>query len=121
MAGVTKGAFYVHFESKDALYVALFSKYVERLDTEYQAFLDSLPPEISSGEMLLALVKAIVDLMITQIGYDRLKTVYQLQLAKTMDMEVIKSYGRKLYAIFGQVLSAASARANLRRSCPWKP
>lgn len=104
MAGVTKGTFYVHFESKDALYVALFSNYVRRLDTQYQDFLDTLPPEMSSGDIMLAFIKVIIDLMTTQIGYDRLKTVYQLQLANTMDMEVVKGYGRRVYTIFQEVL-----------------
>ncbi|MEA4932328.1 MAG: TetR/AcrR family transcriptional regulator [Lawsonibacter sp.] len=68
MAGVTKGTFYVHFESKDALYVQLFSGYVERLDTQYKAFLDTLQPEMSSSETLLAFVEKIIDRMIMQIG-----------------------------------------------------
>lgn len=51
MAGVTKGAFYVHFESKDALYIELFLAYADRMDAQYEAFLDSLPPQMSSGEI----------------------------------------------------------------------
>ena len=38
MAGVTKGTFYVHFASKNALYVELFSAYAERMDAQYEAF-----------------------------------------------------------------------------------
>lgn len=104
MAGVTKGTFYVHFESKDALYAELFSGYVERLDVQYGTFLDTLRPEISSSETVLAFVEKIIDLMITQIGYDRLKTVYRLQLASTMNMESITGYERRIYPFFQEVL-----------------
>ena len=104
MAGVTKGTFYVHFESKDALYVQLFSTYVERLDTQYGAFLDTLRPEMSSSETVLAFVEEIIDLMITQIGYDSLKTVYQLQLASTINMESVTGFERRIYPFFQEVL-----------------
>ena len=103
MAGVTKGTFYVHFESKDALYAEFFSGYVERLDTQYKAYLDTLPPGLSSSEMVLAFVEKIIDLMITQIGYDRLKTVYRLQLASTIT-ESVTGYERRIYPSFQEVL-----------------
>lgn len=104
MAGVTKGTFYVHFESKDALYVELFAAYAERMDVQYEAFLDTLPPEMSSGDIMLTFVEKIIDLMTAQIGYDRLRTVYRLQLTSTMDMDVVMGYGRKLYTLFKEVL-----------------
>lgn len=114
MAGVTKGTFYVHFESKDALYLALFAAYVERMDTQYKAFLDALPGELSSGDMILALIQEVIDLMITQIGFDKLKMVYQLQLTTVMDMESVKGYGRRLYAIFQEVLERGLRRGEFK-------
>lgn len=104
MAGVTKGTFYVHFESKDALYLELFAAYVERMDSQYKAFLDTLPPELPSSAMMLAFVQEIIDLMIKQIGFDKLNMVYRLQLTSMMNMESINGYGRKLYALFQAVL-----------------
>ncbi|MEA4934686.1 MAG: TetR/AcrR family transcriptional regulator [Lawsonibacter sp.] len=104
MAGVTKGTFYVHFESKDALYAELFSGYVERLDTQYGAFLDNLFSGVPTGETLLTFVAEIIDLMITQIGYDRLRTVYLLQLARKINMEYVTGYEMRIYPFFQEVL-----------------
>lgn len=104
MAGVTKGTFYVHFESKDALYTAFLLDYAERMDTQYKSSLDAMPPEMSSSEMLLALVANIIDMMTAQIGYENMRTVYRLQLTNMASMEAVKGYGRKLYALFQQVL-----------------
>lgn len=104
MAGVTKGTFYVHFESKDALYIALFTDYAERMDTQYKAFLDTLPQEMSSSDMMLAFVNELIDLMVAQVGYDDLKTLYRLQLTGTISTEPVNGYGRKLYTIFQDVL-----------------
>ncbi|MGE4484462.1 MAG: TetR/AcrR family transcriptional regulator [Oscillospiraceae bacterium] len=104
MARITKGTFYVHFESKDALYIELFSAYAERMDAQYKAFLDTLPSEMSSGDMMLVFVNELVDLMVTQVGYDNLRTIYRLQLTDTISMESVKGYGRTLYTLFQKVL-----------------
>ncbi len=64
MERVTKGTFYVHFESKDALYVELFASYTHRLDQEYQAFLGALPQELSSPERILAFAEDIIALFL---------------------------------------------------------
>ena len=46
-AGVSKGTFYVHFDSKDALIVALTADYVNELDFDYKSFLDSFSADKS--------------------------------------------------------------------------
>lgn len=104
MAGVTKGTFYVHFESKDALYLELFSSYVKRLDDVYQAFLDALPKELSSPERILAFAVGIIDIMVTKLGYERIQTVYRLQLTDPVNTKAINGYGRELYSLFQRVL-----------------
>lgn len=118
MAGVTKGTFYVHFESKDALYVELFSSYAQRLDESYQAFLDALPRELSSSERILAFAGGIIDIMISKVGYERIQTVYRLQLADTVSTEVINGYGRKLYLLFQNVLENGILQGEFKASLP---
>ena len=38
VAGVSKGTFYVHFESKDALVILLMNDYVNLADLNYKSF-----------------------------------------------------------------------------------
>ena len=52
-AGVTKGAFYVHFASKDALISLLIEDYVSRSDTDYKAFLEGLPDDMPCASAML--------------------------------------------------------------------
>lgn len=110
MAGVTKGTFYVHFESKDALLLELMMDYVKRMDTQYKAFLDGLPDEMASADVMLALVNQIVELMTDQLGCDNIRAVYGLQLSGTVNMEAVKGYGRSLYALFQEVLERGVRR-----------
>ena len=71
-AGVSKGTFYVHFESKDALLAALLADYVNRVDLDYQAYAASLPPHTPAAEKLLALIAKIADTLEHAIGRDKM-------------------------------------------------
>jgi len=54
--------------------------------------------------MLLSLTAEIADKLAGNIGYNRMKSVYKVMLAKTIDLDAIKGYNRKLYQTFSAVL-----------------
>lgn len=103
-AGITKGAFYVHFESKDSLIALLIADYATRADTDYKAFLESLPVDMPASDMLLALTEKIADVLVGIIGYENMKKVYQMMLTGTVDTEAVKGYSRDLYTLFHSIL-----------------
>lgn len=103
-AGITKGAFYVHYESKDALIALLIADYASRADTDYKAFVDSLPADMASSSVLLALTEKIVDTLLNTLGCENMKKMYQMLLARTAGTEAIKGYGRELYALIFSIL-----------------
>lgn len=103
-AGITKGAFYVHFKSKDALIAELIADFAFSADTDYKAFIEALPVEMPASEMLLALTEKISDVLMDVIGYENMKKVYQLLLTKTVDTEAVKGYDRELYRLFHTLL-----------------
>lgn len=116
LAGITKGTFYTHFKSKDELYFSLFSNYTAYVDAEYQAFLDTLPADLPAPDVLLALIDKIADILIDNVGYGKMKTVYQLQLSRNVNTDVIKGYSRQLYKIFSDVLDRGIQRGEFRTS-----
>lgn len=103
-AGITKGAFYVHYESKDKLIAILISDYTARADSEYKTFLESLPEKMPASSVLLALTEKIADTLSNTLGYENMKKVYQLLLAGTTDTDLIKGYGRELYIMLCGIL-----------------
>ena len=117
-AGVTKGTFYVHFDSKDALYIALFSTYIESMDMDYTAFLDNLAPDLSAADTLMTFVGEIVDIMLDKVGYDNLRTIYKLQLTNALDVHTIAGYGRKVYKLFNDILDLGIQRGEFKTSLP---
>lgn len=113
-AGITKGAFYVHFESKDALIAILIADHAARTDTDYKTFLATLPDAMPVSEVLLALTQKIAETLLNTIGYENMKRLYQILLAGTVDTEAVKGYGRELYTLFHLVLEKGIRRGEIK-------
>jgi len=110
MAGVSKGAFYVHYESK----VSLILDYVNTLDLNYADYYSSLPSDTSPSKMLILVTEKITDVIMNTIGVDLMKVIYQTQLTKTTNLEPQLSYDRKLYQIYNQMLSLGVEQREFR-------
>ena len=117
-AGVSKGTFYVHFESKDALIASFISDYTARLDLDYRTFLNSLPPDMRACDVLLAMNRKIADVLVDTIGYEMMQTVYKLQLTRAVDMDAIKGYNRELYKMFSDILGQGVRRGEFKTDLP---
>lgn len=115
-AGITKATFYSHFKSKDELYFSLLAEYTSQVDEEYQAFLGTLPTDISAADMLLALAGKIADILVNKVSHDTMKIVYRLELSTNFDTEAVKGYGRKLYQIIMDVLNRGFQRGEFQTS-----
>ena len=105
MAGISKGGFYKHFESKDTLIVALINDYVNRVDLDYKSHLKSFHSKASSTEILISLVAKIAEIIIHTIGYDNIKAVYKANITKTINTNALMDYNRELYKIFNNIIS----------------
>jgi AcrR family transcriptional regulator len=117
-AGVAKGTFYIYFESKDALIAAFLLDYVNRVDTDYRATLDSFPSDTNASQILLSLISKIADTLTGTIGCQSMRTVYKLQLADTMDMSAVKGYDRELYGMFADLLERGIERGEFSPILP---
>jgi AcrR family transcriptional regulator len=99
MAGVSKGAFYVHYESK----LSLIIDYVSTLDLDYADYFSSLPSDTKASVMLILMTEKITDVIINNIGFDLIKIIYEAQITKTINTDAQLSYDRKLYQIYQQI------------------
>jgi AcrR family transcriptional regulator len=115
-AGITKGAFYVHFKSKDALIAMLIADHAVRADTDYKRFLETLPDHMPTPEVLLELTKKIADELINTFGCGNMKKVYQILLEKKVGTEAVMGYNRDLYTLFYSVLEKGIRRGELTSS-----
>jgi len=117
-AGVAKGTFYIYFESKDTLIASYITDYVSKVDADYKAHIDSLPPDMPVGDMLLSLIAKIADVLIDTIGCHKMNIVYKAQLAGTVSTDAVKGYNRKLYQLFADLLKMGIERGEFKTDIP---
>lgn len=113
-AGVAKGSFYVHFESKDALAVELIKEYTKTADLDYKSFLKNISGNKSSLDVLMLLAEKIADFIESSIGVDNMKVLYKTHLTKVVDSAAAISYNRELYALFSKVLDMGIQQGEFR-------
>ena len=105
MAGVSKGAFYVHFDSKNSLIADLIADYVDKLDLNYKSYLESFPANTMASDILTSLAIKIADVITHVIGYDHMKILYKANITRTINTNATLNYNRDLYKIFNNVIS----------------
>lgn len=117
-AGVSKGAFYVHYKSKDALIAALINEYTNIADMDYKSFLITLPDCKSSLDILLLLAERISDFIEFNIGLENMRVLYKAHITKTIETTSAMSYSRELYKIFADTLEKGVRGGQLRQDIP---
>ena len=117
-AGVSKGAFYFHFASKDELITSLIDDYVKRLDSDYESYLDTFPSDAQTEDVLIELVGKIAELITLEVGFDRMKTLYKAQLTNDYDTSMVLSYNRGIYSMFSTLLARGMTRGEFRADIP---
>ncbi|MHB1419118.1 MAG: TetR/AcrR family transcriptional regulator [Bacillota bacterium] len=105
MAGVSKGAFYIHFDSKDALIAALIIDSIDKLELDYQSYLESIPASTGASGIIISLAGKISDIISCTIGYEVIKIIYEAQLMRTINTDAILGQDRDIYKIFNNVIS----------------
>lgn len=114
LAGVAKGSFYVHFDSKDALIASFISDYVKRVDADYKTYLESFPADTLASEILVLMVGKIADVIVNSIGYDSMKTLYKVQLTRDINTDAVMGYNRELYKIFANIITKGKEQGDFR-------
>lgn len=117
-AGVSKGSFYVHYESKDTLIAALVNEYTNKADMDYKSFLITLSDRKSSLDILLLLAEEISNFMEFNIGLENIRLLYKAHITKTIDTTSAMSYNRELYKMFAETLEKGVQGGELREDIP---
>jgi|GEM_PF-1545468 len=111
-AKVSKGSFYVHYPSKDALIALFISDYVVRVDEDYKNHINALPKDMTTSEVLLSLVGKIAEVIEEDLGRHNMKTLYRIQLTDASPSAAL-AYGRELYQLFHGLIEKGLAEKTL--------
>lgn len=105
IAGVSKGTFYIYFESKDALITELIANNVNKIDLDYDSYVKSFPIGTPATDILVSLVEKIAHVITETIGYDVMKIIYEVQLTRTVNTSALLNYNRAIYSLFKEVIA----------------
>lgn len=75
---------------------------------------DSLPPDLSTYDVILAFTEKIANVLEHTIGNENMKKVYQILLAGNVDTEAVKGYSRELYKLFHSILEKGIQRGDIK-------
>lgn len=93
---VSKGAFYVHFNSKYDIFLERFKD----IDDFYLSFVPSIPKEFSASEKILLFFEGQLTYLRDVLGKELIRTVYSSALSLTMnENHYLASPDRNLYKI----------------------
>ncbi|MEI7463464.1 MAG: TetR/AcrR family transcriptional regulator, partial [Candidatus Taylorbacteria bacterium] len=99
-AGVSKGSFYTHFESKESVLVDQFRK----IDNHYEQVFKNVPPNESAGNRLLILVGAMTDYCANVCGLGPLKVVYASQISPGINTKILINQDRRFYVLIRDIV-----------------
>lgn len=117
-AGISKGAFYVHFDSKDTLVAALITEYVSKLDFDYKSFSASFPTDSSASDILISLVEKIADNLVCDIGYSLIKIAYRIQIDRNIDTDMLLNHDREIYRTFSSLIELGMHQSEFKAEIP---
>ena len=117
-AGISKGAFYLHYESKDALASILITDYVKEIDSDYKNYLETIGNDVSSPDILLFLTEKVAEILENKIGFEKMKILYKLHITKTIDTQSSVSYNRDLYTVYSDILERGITRGEFTSDLP---
>ncbi|SET40220.1 transcriptional regulator, TetR family [Natronincola peptidivorans] len=104
-AGVAKGSFYVHFSTKNDLIATFINEYVSKVDLDYKAYVESFSVDTKAADILIALAEKTADVITKDIGFDKMRIVYELLITKTQNASALLSYNRELYKIIQAIVA----------------
>jgi AcrR family transcriptional regulator len=117
-AGVSKGSFYVHFESKDILPSIYINDYINNVDLDYKIYLEDKDSKASTSEILILVTEKIAELMASKIGCDIMKSLYKSHITKSVDTNYSMIYSRELYKVYADILERGHRLGDVRSDIP---
>ena len=109
-AGVTKGAFYVHFKTK----AGLICEYLKNLDLDYRKHYSEMPAGKDAAAMLSEFADAVLGIMEAHLPLNLLRAVYRAEVSREIPLDPFLSPDRELYRIFGEILDRGKQEGTFR-------
>ena len=113
-AGVSKGAFYHHFPTKEAILVEQFDK----IDDAYDDAFAHAAQDMSAQQQMLLLVNTMTHYCTDICGIEVIRMVYAAQIAGTRVTPILNNKNRRIYHYLRQIVSLGTANGEFTDQIP---
>ena len=96
-AGISKGSFYVHFNSKDEIVAHFINSVISKIDMDLDSIINSTNDETSISDILLKLLEKVFINKTEELGYPLNKNAAMIQINKSLNHELLMNYNKSLY------------------------
>ncbi len=101
-AGVSKGSFYSHFDSKDSLEADFIKDVIGRMNFSYETVIAENAP---AADMFSSLLEKVSHNITEELGHALVKTAGLIQIRKSMNFEMLMSFNKGLYGAVYKLVS----------------
>jgi AcrR family transcriptional regulator len=109
-AGVGKGTFYIHYQSKEAILIEQFDK-IDRFYLERYNHSDKC---VKAKEQLMAFLKNVAELTEDVLGIDSVKVVYKSQINSPENLKLLIDENRLYFKIIQEIITFGQKRNEFR-------
>ncbi|WP_051533916.1 hypothetical protein [Desulfitibacter alkalitolerans] len=75
------------------------------MDLDYKSYIESFPVGTPASDILISLVEKIAYVITDFIGYDAIKSIYEVQITRKVNTNALLNYNRDLYKLFSEVIT----------------
>lgn len=97
-AGISKGAFYVHFNSKDEIIAHFINAVISKIDMDLDSIINSVEDDSPVTTTLLKILERVSINKEEELGYPLNKNAAIIQINKTLNHDLLMNYNKALYS-----------------------
>lgn len=108
-AGVSKGTFYNHFETKESVLVEQFHK----IDQYYDSVFAEIGEDAPAAEQLRVLIDAMTHYCADICGVEVMRVVYASQISTSSTISILNNRSRSIYRYLRRIVAAGRASGEI--------
>lgn len=110
-AGVSKGSFYSHFDSKDSLEADFIKDIIDRMNFGYETV---IVDEAPAAVIFCSLLEKVSHNITEDLGYTLVKAAGLIQVRKSTNHEMLLTFSKGLYSVVYKIIHSAIEKGEFR-------
>ncbi|WHH61337.1 TetR/AcrR family transcriptional regulator [Petroclostridium sp. X23] len=112
--GISKGAFYVHFNSKDEIIAHSINAAISKIDIDLDSIINTAEDDTPVTATLLKILERVSFNKVEELGYPLNKNAAIIQINKTINHDLLMNYNKALYSAAFRLITLGIERGEFK-------